>query len=180
MILNQNSENAWEQRKLGECCQIMKGLGLSKTMIEKGGLKKCILYGHLYTEYGMFIKDVKYGSLVDLKNPVYSEKGDVLVPASDTTPFGCARAASVDKSGIIIGGDINIIRPMDEIDGDYLSLVINHEKASLIQMIRGTTVRHLNSSDLSDLVIQLPADVIGQSRIANVFICIDNLITLHQ
>lgn len=103
----------------------------------------------------MFIKNIKYGSLINQNNPVYSEIGDVLIPSSDTTPYGCARAASISESGVILGGDINVIRPPKYINGDFLSLTLNHERLAMIQIIRGTTVRHLNGSDLSNLCVHI-------------------------
>ena len=113
-------------------------------------------------------------------NPVYSKNGDVLVPASDTTPTGLARASCLEKSGVLLGGDINIIRPRQGINGSCLSLAINHNKRQLIRLIKGTTVKHIHNSDLSTVVVALPKNLDEQREIVNTFKNLDNLITLHQ
>ena len=139
-----------------------------------------MLYGHLYTDYGFFIKDVHWGTNVLPDNPIYSEVGDVLVPGSDTTPTGCARAASIDVSGVLLGGDINVFKHSDNIDGDFLSLSINHERPAMISMIKGTSVRHLTGKDLRDLAVKFPKEVKEQRCISSVFIKLDSLLSLHQ
>jgi hypothetical protein len=42
---------------------------------------------------------------------------------SDTTPTGLARATALNVENVILGGDINIIRP-NAMDGGFLSLNI--------------------------------------------------------
>ena len=88
-----------------------------------------------YKNYDQIVKKItdgyEFGNVYDyrtnteIKNPVYSEYGDVLIPASDTTPTGLARATSLEKSGVLLGGDINIIRPNEGINGSCLSLALN-------------------------------------------------------
>ena len=172
--------DAWGQERLGDICSITKGSGLSKENLEYEGANKCVLYGHLYTDYGFFIKDVHWGTNVLPDNPIYSEVGDVLVPGSDTTPTGCARAASIDVSGVLLGGDINVFKHSDNIDGDFLSLSINHERPAMISMIKGTSVRHLTGKDLRDLAVKFPKEVKEQRCISSVFIKLDSLLSLHQ
>ena len=114
------------------------------------------------------------------KNPVYSEYGDVLIPASDTTPTGLARATSLEKSGVLLGGDINIIRPNKGVNGSCLSLALNANRKELIRLIKGTTVRHIHNSEIKDIVICLPKLETEQVRISSYFKQLDHLITLHQ
>ena len=176
----QGYTDAWGQERLGDICSITKGSGLSQENLEYEGANKCVLYGHLYTDYGFFIKDVHWGTNVLPDNPIYSEVGDVLVPGSDTTPTGCARAASIDVSGVLLGGDINVFKHSDNIDGDFLSLSINHERPAMISMIKGTSVRHLTGKDLRDLAVKFPKEVKEQRCISSVFIKLDSLLSLHQ
>lgn len=89
----------------------------------------------------MIADKVIYKTSTRIKNPIFSEYGDVLIPASDTTPTGLARATSLEKSGVLLGGDINIIRPNNGINGSCLSLALNVNKNELIRRIKGTTVR---------------------------------------
>ena len=143
------------------------------------GKQECILYGNLYTDYGMITDKVVYKTNSEVKNPVYSEFGDVLIPASDTTPTGLARATCLEKSGVLLGGDINIIRPKNGVNGSCLSLSLNANKNKLIRLIKGTTVRHIHNSDIKEILIALPKSEHEQLQIATYFKELDNLITLQ-
>ena len=138
------------------------------------------MYGNLYTDYGMITENIVYRTNTEIKNPVYSEYGDVLIPASDTTPTGLARATSLEKSGVLLGGDINIIRPNEGINGSCLSLALNANRKELIRLIKGTTVRHIHNSEIKDIVICLPKLETEQVRVSSYFKQLDHLITLHQ
>ena len=128
----------------------------------------------------MITENIVYRTNTEIKNPVYSEYGDVLIPASDTTPTGLARATSLEKSGVLLGGDINIIRPNEGINGSCLSLALNANRKELIRLIKGTTVRHIHNSEIKDIVICLPKLETEQVRVSSYFKQLDHLITLHQ
>ena len=170
----------WEQRKVSEYANFFTGNGLNWNDISDDGEQECILYGNLYTDYGMITENIVYRTNTEIKNPVYSEYGDVLIPASDTTPTGLARATSLEKSGVLLGGDINIIRPNEGINGSCLSLALNANRKELIRLIKGTTVRHIHNSEIKDIVICLPKLETEQVRVSSYFKQLDHLITLHQ
>ena len=170
----------WEQRKVSEYANFFTGNGLNWNDISDDGEQECILYGNLYTDYGMITENIVYRTNTEIKNPVYSEYGDVLIPASDTTPTGLARATSLEKSGVLLGGDINIIRPNEGINGSCLSLALNANRKELIRLIKGTTVRHIHNSEIKDIAICLPKLETEQVRISSYFKQLDHLITLHQ
>ena len=176
----QKSNLTWEQRELGEIADFYTGNGLSWNDISENGSQECILYGNLYTDYGMIAENVVYRTNTVINTPVYSEFGDVLIPASDTTPTGLARATSIEKSGVLLGGDINIVRPKKGISGSYLSLAINRNKEELIKLIKGTTVRHIHNSEIKGVTVSLPNNLCEQEIITECFRNLDNLITLHQ
>ena len=170
----------WKKQKVKEIASFLTGNGLSWDDITEDGEQECILYGHLYTDYGMIAEEVFYKTDAEVNNPVYSEYGDVLIPASDTTPTGLARATSLEKDGILIGGDINIIRPNEGIDGSCLSLALNANRKQLIRLIKGTTVRHIHNSDIKDVLISLPCSVEEQKQISKGMKLFDALITAQQ
>ena len=159
----------WEIRKLEECANFLSGNGLNWNDISTNGEQECVLYGNLYTDYGMIADQVKYKTNAKINNPVYSEFGDVLIPASDTTPTGLARATCLQKEGVLLGSDINIIRPNKNIDGSCLSLVLNTNKMELIRLIKGTTVRHIHNSDIRHIKIALPQQKEEQTKIGELF-----------
>lgn len=170
----------WERKRLARYATFYTGNGLSWDDISESGTRECILYGNLYTDYGMIADNVICRTNKEIKNPVFSEFGDVLIPASDTTPTGLARATSIEKSGVLLGGDINIVRPKKEINGSCLSLAINANKSELIKLIKGTTVRHIHNSEIQNIKIALPIKFTEQEKIVSYFKALDRLITLNK
>jgi len=171
---------AWEERKLQDVATFLTGNGFSWKDISGNGVRECVLYGNLYTDYGVITDTVTYKTNSRFQNEVFSQFGDVLIPASDTTPTGLARATSLEKTGVLLGGDINIIRPNSNVHGSCLSLAINLEKKQLLRLIKGTTVRHIHNSDIQNIFVTLPISLHEQESIVSFFKLIENLLTLHQ
>ncbi|MFI3161807.1 restriction endonuclease subunit S [Streptococcus suis] len=174
--------DAWKQRKLGEVATFAKGNGYSKKDLVIEG-SPIILYGRLYTKYETVISEVDtFVSVEDNKNSVvYSEGGEVLVPASGESSLDIARASVVAKKGIILGGDINIIRLHSEIFPVFLALTISNGKQQkgLSKRAQGKSVVHLHNSDLKKVDLDFPT-LPEQEAIGNFFSDLDQLITLHQ
>ncbi|WNF69920.1 restriction endonuclease subunit S [Streptococcus suis] len=174
--------DAWKQRKLGEVATFAKGNGYSKKDLVIEG-SPIILYGRLYTKYETVISEVDtFVSVEDNNNSVvYSEGGEVLVPASGESSLDIARASVVAKKGIILGGDINIIRLHSEIFPVFLALTISNGKQQkgLSKRAQGKSVVHLHNSDLKKVDLDFPT-LPEQEAIGNFFSDLDQLITLHQ
>lgn len=73
----------WKEKLLSELFLVLKGNGLSKSVVGNKGKYPCILYGQLFTTYKENIQSVV--SYTDLDEGVSSNEGDVLMPASTTT-----------------------------------------------------------------------------------------------
>ncbi|HEM6022435.1 TPA: restriction endonuclease subunit S [Streptococcus suis] len=174
--------DAWKQRKLGEVATFAKGNGYSKKDLVIEG-SPIILYGRLYTKYETVISEVDtFVSVEDNKNSVvYSEGGEILVPASGESSLDIARASVVAKKGIILGGDINIIRLHSEIFPVFLALTISNGKQQkgLSKRAQGKSVVHLHNSDLKKVDLDFPT-LPEQEAIGSFFSDLDQLITLHQ
>ena len=138
--------------------EFLRGQGLSKSDLIEEGKSKCIHYGEIYTLYDPIIKNVI--SRTDFEGKVTSLKGDVLVPATTTADaMGISVARSLNERGVIIGGDINIIRTENKfILADYLSMLISNPplKIELSKFAKGANILHLSNSDLRRLQIPLP------------------------
>ena len=147
--------------------------------ITADGKYSCVLYGNLYTDYGMISDIVKFRTNNIPTNVIYSKHGDVLIPGSDTTPTGLARATSIEVENAMLGGDINVLRPKYH-NGSYLSLAINKNKNKIIPLITGTTVRHLQNTSIKTIDLILTSNSCEQNHIVDTFKSIDKLITLHQ
>lgn len=173
------SFHVWEQRKLGELVQFSKGAGYSKGDLKESGTP-IILYGRLYTKYETVITDVD--TFADAKNgSVYSRGGEVIVPASGETAEDISIASVVEKSGILLGGDLNIITPPADLDSAFLAISISSGKPheDISKMAQGKSVVHLHNTDLEKINMTYPSHE-EQTQISGFFRRIDYLITLHQ
>lgn len=171
--------NDWEQRKLGELATFNKGAGYSKSDLKASGTQ-IILYGRLYTKYETVIKQVD--TFVDSRpGSIYSEGGEVIVPASGETAEDIAIASVVEKPGILLGGDLNIIHPIRNLDSTFLAISISNGEPhkEMAKRAQGKSVVHLHNDDLSQIKFRYPS-IEEQSKISKFFSNLDNLITLHQ
>ena len=171
--------DAWEQRKLDTVAKFSKGSGYSKgDLIETG--TPIILYGRLYTKYETSISDVD--TYVEAKEgSVYSKGGEVIVPASGETAEDIARAATVDKSGILLGGDLNVVMPNEDINSAFLAISISNgnSQRELAKKAQGKSVVHIHNEEIRNLIVPFPIKA-EQNRIVDYFSTLDHLITLHQ
>ena len=171
--------DAWEQRKLGDIATFSKGNGYSKSDLAPSGVP-IILYGRLYTNYETTISNID--TFVELKDKsVISQGGEVIVPASGETAEDISRASVVKKQGIIIGGDLNVIKANHLLDPTFLALTISNgeQQKELSKRAQGKSVVHLNNSDLQEVNLTFPV-LNEQKEISTLFEKMDNFITLHQ
>lgn len=169
----------WEQRKLEDLASFSKGAGYSKSDLQASGTP-IVLYGRLYTKYETVIKDVD--TFVDaLADSVYSQGGEVIVPASGETAEDISIASVVEKPGIVLGGDLNIIHPSDDLDSTFLAISISNGNPhkEMAKRAQGKSVVHLHNNDLAQIKLLYPS-VTEQRKISQYFSGLDTLITLHQ
>ena len=139
-----------------------------------------ILYGRLYTKYQFAISEVDTFAF-PRNGAVYSQGNEVIVPASGETAEDIARASAVEKSGVLLGGDLNILRPFDFINPLFLALAISNgePQKELAKKAQGKSVVHIHNTDIQEVTIAYPSRT-EQDRIVSVFRQLDHLITLHQ
>ncbi len=169
----------WERCKAANIAEYSKGNGYSKSdLIDVG--TPIILYGRLYTKYQFVIDEVDTFAIAK-NGSVYSQGNEVIVPASGETSDDIARASAIEKSGILIGGDLNILRPFNFINPLFLALALSNGEAKkeLAQRAQGKTIVHIHNSDIQEISISYPNKA-EQDQIVSVFRKIDNLIALQQ
>lgn len=169
----------WEQRKAADIAEYSKGNGYSKSDLTEIGTP-IILYGRLYTKYQFVINEVDTFA-APRESAIYSEGNEVIIPASGETAEDIARASAVEKSGVLLGGDLNILRPFDFINPLFLALAISNgePQKELAKKAQGKSVVHIHNSDIQEVSISYPTRT-EQDQIVAVFRNIDRLITLHQ
>ncbi len=169
----------WEEKKLGDIASFAKGSGYSKSDLKSNGIP-IILYGRMYTKYETIISDVD--TFVEEKpNSVYSNGGEVIVPASGETAEDISIASVVARKGILLGGDLNIITSPPNLDAVFLAISISYGNAhnDMAKMAQGKSIVHLHNSDLAKISLLYPKNE-EQQKIGFYFSHLDSLITLHQ
>jgi type I restriction enzyme, S subunit len=158
----------WQVKRMGEVADVLKGSGLSRSTLSAAGEHPCVLYGELFTTYGRVITSVV--GRTDSDEGVTSVSGDILMPASTTTTgIDLATASAILIEGVLLGGDINIIRrKSSQFDSTFLASYLTHTKRQAIaELAQGITIHHLYGRDLKTLPLAIPS-VAEQMAIAAV------------
>jgi type I restriction enzyme S subunit len=164
----------WKGRKLGDIATFLKGKSISKGDIVESGEVECIRYGELYIHYQEVINTIKSKTNLKSSELVLSEKNDVIIPSSGESRIDIATASCVLKSGVALGGDLNVVRGKN--NGVYLSYYLNNKrKRDISNIAQGVSVVHLYSKQISNLIISLPS-LLEQQKIANFLTAIDKRI----
>jgi type I restriction enzyme S subunit len=169
-------EGEWKECLLGSISSISKGAGISKDQLSEEG-KPCILYGELYTRYkSEVINNVLSRTDIDASNLVKSEANDVIIPSSGESAVDISTACCVPFSGILLGGDLNIIRLYTG-DGRFLSYQLNGKrKYDIAKVAQGVSVVHLYGDGLKKLKVYSPT-IEEQHKIATLLSLIDERIS---
>ena len=168
----------WNDEKLGMNATFLKGKGISKSDIVEDGKNSCIRYGELYTEYNEVITKDKIVSKtnVEIKKSKLSIENDVLIPSSGETHLDIATASCIKVSGVILGGDLNVIR--SNYNGVFLAYYLNsNKKKQIAQLAQGNSVVHLYNKNLSSLSLNIPSEQ-EQQKIASFLQQVDQKIDL--
>lgn len=174
-------EGEWEVQTLKELASFSKGNGYTKNDLVNSG-KEIILYGRLYTNYQTVISQVNTFVTKVKANAVISKGGEVIVPASGESAEDISRASVVEKSDVILGGDLNIIYPDEnKVDSIFLALTISNgsQQKELIKRAQGKSVVHLRNNDLEKVILHYPS-MEEQQAIGTYFSNLDSLIAAHQ
>ena len=169
----------WEHRKLGDIADFSKGQGFSKKDLTKKGTP-IILYGSMYTNFKTVIENINTFTS-NGEGAVISEGGELIIPSSGESPREIARATVVLMKGIILGGDLNILKFAHENNSIFIAFSLSSEKYKnkLAKFAQGKSIVHLYNSDIKDLGIYI-ANPEEQSEISKLLLLVENTITLHQ
>lgn len=167
----------WKEHRLDTpLAHYSKGKGVAKADITEDGAFECIRYGELYTDYKEVIDEVLSRTNLPESDLVLSEANDVIIPASGETRIDIATASCVIRSGVALGGDLNIIKT--SLNGVFLAYYLNNtRKYAIARLAQGISVVHLYSSQLKSLKINVPEPA-EQKKIAAFLTAIDTHIKL--
>ncbi|EFT42565.1 restriction endonuclease subunit S [Enterococcus faecalis] len=156
-----------------------KGNGYSKAdLIEEG--HPLILYGRLYTKYETIIESVDTFAKLQDKS-ILSKGGEVIVPSSGESAEDISRASVVDVAGVVLGGDLNIIKTNSELNPTFLALTISNgsQQKEMSKRAQGKSIVHLHNSDLKEINLLYPK-IEEQIYIGLFFKKLEDTINLHQ
>lgn len=169
---------SWVVKPVSEICEVFRGSPLSKADLDENGSEPCIHYGELFTKYAEVVSSIY--SKTNRKSGFKSEVGDVLMPSSDVTPDGLAKASAIMLKDVILGGDMNILRPSKDINPIFLSYLLNRSKRDIIKLVSGTTVKHIYPSQISTCPLSIVDDTSEQQKIAACLSSLDDVITAES
>ena len=171
--------NDYTEFKLKDIVNFYKGNTLSKSDIIENGDIKCILYGELYTKYSEIAYKI-YSRTNNFSNTLFwGQTNDVLIPCSGETALDISTSTCLQEDNIAIGGDLNILRPLNA-DGKYLSyLICNKKRKEIAKYAQGDSIVHLYGEKIKNITIYLPT-INEQEKISNMLSLLDKKIELQK
>ncbi|QUE86340.1 restriction endonuclease subunit S [Exiguobacterium alkaliphilum] len=169
----------WNEEKLANLADFSKGSGYSKgDLITEG--TPIFLYGQLYTNYKSIISNVS-SYVIGKEKSVISTGSEVVVPASGESSEDIARASAITVPGIIIGGDLNIIRPGNRVEPIFLALALSNGKVQreLSKLAQGKSVVHLQNAEIKKVHLLFP-EIEEQIKISKFFGQLEEVIELKE
>lgn len=165
----------WQMKKFKDLGTFKKGKGIAKKDLTDFG-NQCILYGHLYTKYKEIIKKVNSFTNISPKDSVIGKTNDLLIPSSGETAIDIAISSALTVNNVLIGGDINLFTPSNDIDSRFLSYQINSiRKKDMAKLAQGSSVYHLYAPNLENFLIVIPS-FREQQKIADILSTVDTQI----
>lgn len=170
-----SEQDDWKLIDLEQNATYSKGRGYSKNDVVKTGTP-VVLYGRLYTNFELEIDQVDT-FVRPVQDSVISSGNEVVVPASGETPEDIARASAIIRPGLILGSDLNIIRPNAKLNPTFLASSLTYGVAckDLMSRAQGNVIVHLKNDDIRSLTVSTPS-LAEQTKINSFFRHIDNQI----
>lgn len=159
----------WEEKKLEVFFDFFKAAVLSKEDIKETGKRPCIHYGQLFTRYDEVVRTVGFYSD---KDGFLSKSGDILMPSSDVTPSGLAKASALMLDNVLLGGDINVLRSKKEVSSEFFAYIINFFKKKILVKVTGSSIKHIYIENIKNITYRIPS-LPEQKKIADFLSAID-------
>lgn len=183
---------AWEQREFSEMfdCTISNNtLSRSELSYEEGSILN-IHYGDILIKYGSILDIHKYKipripneKKEDFRGSLL-QPGDIVIAdtAEDETTGKACEIGSLFGNSIVAGLHTMVARPNIEMASGYLGYYLNSNAyhCQLLPMMQGIKVLSLSRANVKKTALKFPESTKEQQLIANYFIQLDDLITLHQ
>ena len=157
----------WEQRKLGETCQVTMGQSPNGSTYSEIPSKYILVQGNADLKDGWVFPRIWTTQKTRVANV-----GDIIMTVR-------APAGSVGKTSynVVLGRGVSGVKGNEFI---YQSLVKMDIDGYWKKLAAGSTFESINCDDVNEANLMVPKDIDEQDRIGELLSILDNLITLHQ
>ena len=159
--------DAWEQRKLGEICEVTMGQSPDGSTYSDEPSDYILVQGNADLKDGWVVPRVW-----TTQKTKTAQAGDLIM--SVRAPAGAMGKTAYDA---VIGRGVAAIKGNEFI---YQTLVKYDSDGYWKKLAAGSTFESVNSSEVKGAIINIPQDIKEQEKIGEYFSNLDNLITLHQ
>ena len=159
--------NDWEQRRLGDICQVTMGQSPNGSTYSDEPSDYILVQGNADLKDGWV-----YPRTWTTQKTKTAQAGDLIM--SVRAPAGAIGKTAYD---VVIGRGVAAISGNEFI---FQSLVKYDADGYWKKVAAGSTFESVNSDVVKDALIKVPQNVEEQNKIGNYFQSLDNLITLHQ
>ena len=167
VILRKKKVNVWEQRKLGEVCQVTMGQSPNGSTYSEVPSDYILVQGNA---------DLKDGwvepRIWTTQKTKTAQAGDLIM--SVRAPAGAMGKTAYD---VVLGRGVAGIKGNEFV---YQSLVKMDSDGYWKKMAAGSTFESINSDVVKNAEMPVPRDIEEQEKIGLYFIRLDHLITLHH
>lgn len=159
--------DAWEQRKLGEICQVTMGQSPDGSTYSEAPSDYILVQGNADLKDGWV-----YPRIWTTQKTKTAEAGDLIM--SVRAPAGAMGKTSYN---VVLGRGVAGIKGNEFI---YQSLVKMDLDGYWKKLAAGSTFESINSDVVNGAGLVVPQDKVEQDRIGGYFASLDHFITLHQ
>ena len=157
----------WEQRKLGETCQVTMGQSPNGSTYSEIPSKYILVQGNADLKDGWVFPRIWTTQKTRVANV-----GDIIMTVR--APAGAVGKTSYN---VVLGRGVSGVKGNEFI---YQSLVKMDIDGYWKKLAAGSTFESINCDDVNEANLMVPKDIDEQNRIGELLSILDNLITLHQ
>ena len=157
----------WEQRKLGDICQVTMGQSPDGSTYSDEPSDYILVQGNADLKDGWV-----YPRIWTCQKTKTAQAGDLIM--SVRAPAGAMGKTAYD---VVIGRGVAAIKGNEFI---YQSLVKYDSDGYWKKLAAGSTFESVNSDAVKGAIVNIPQDIEEQNKIGEYFKQLDTLITLHQ
>ncbi|MCI6022336.1 MAG: restriction endonuclease subunit S [[Bacteroides] pectinophilus] len=167
IIRFQGYTDDWEQRKLGDACEVTMGQSPDGSTYSDEPSDYILVQGNADLKDGWVVPRVWTSQKTKT-----AQAGDLIM--SVRAPAGAMGKTAYD---IVIGRGVAAIKGNEFI---YQTLVKYDADGYWKKLAAGSTFESVNSNEVKGAIINVPQDIEEQKKIGEYFLNLDHLITLHQ